>query len=186
MKGRLFVVSGPSGCGKSTICQKIIEQNNNIKLSVSATTRLARKGETDSVHYYFITKEEFEKKIKEDAFYEYDFHFGNYYGSLKEKVDEQLNKGNHVILEIDVMGGMQIKEKNKQATLIFIMPPNEKELIRRLVQRNTESEEKLRERISRVKTEFSYKDKYDYVVVNDNLERTVKEVEGIILNGNFK
>lgn len=182
MKGKLFVISGPSGCGKSTICQRLIKKHNNIKLSVSATTRLAREGEIDGEHYYFISKESFEKKISENAFYEYDFHFGNYYGTLKEKVNEELNRGNHVILEIDVKGGMQIKEVQPNSSLIFIMPPSEDELIRRLVDRNTESKEKLKERIERAEEEFTYRNRYDYVVVNDNLEKAIKEIEEIILN----
>ncbi len=180
MRGNLFVISGPSGSGKSTICS-LLEKEDKIKISISATTRNKRTGEVDGVNYFFLTKEEFEKKIKENAFYEYANVFNNYYGTLKAKVDEMLDEGYHVILEIDVQGAMQIKEQNSEAKLIFIMPPSEEELIKRLTGRNTESEEQLKLRIGTAKKEISYKDKYDYVVINDNLEKAVEEIKEIIL-----
>lgn len=180
MKGSLFVISGPSGSGKSTICKEL-EKEENIKISISATTRDIRNGEEEGINYYFLSKEEFERKISENAFYEYAKVFNNYYGTLKDKVDEMLKDGYNVILEIDVQGAMQIREQNKDAVLIFIMPPSEEELIKRLTGRNTESEEQLKIRIETAKEEISYKDKYDYVVINDNLEKAVEEIKEIIL-----
>ncbi|WP_290770958.1 guanylate kinase [Anaerofustis sp.] len=180
MKGSLFVISGPSGSGKSTICKEL-EKEENIKISISATTRDIRNGEEEGINYYFLSKEEFERKISENAFYEYAKVFNNYYGTLKDKVDEMLKDGYNVILEIDVQGAMQIREQNKDAVLIFIMPPSEEELIKRLTGRNTESEEQLKLRIETAKEEISYKDKYDYVVINDNLEKAVEEIKEIIL-----
>lgn len=180
MKGSLFVISGPSGSGKSTICKEL-EKEENIKISISATTRNIRNGEEEGINYYFLSKEEFERKISENAFYEYAKVFNNYYGTLKDKVDEMLKDGYNVILEIDVQGAMQIREQNKDAVLIFIMPPSEEELIKRLTGRNTESEEQLKLRIETAKEEISYKDKYDYVVINDNLEKAVEEIKEIIL-----
>lgn len=180
MKGSLFVISGPSGSGKSTICKEL-EKEENIKISISATTRNIRNGEEEGINYYFLSKEEFERKISENAFYEYAKVFNNYYGTLKDKVDDMLKEGYNVILEIDVQGAMQIREQNKDAVLIFIMPPSEEELIKRLTGRNTESEEQLKIRIETAKEEISYKDKYDYVVINDNLEKAVEEIKEIIL-----
>jgi len=181
MRGNLFVISGPSGSGKSTICKEL-EKNENIKISISATTRPIRKGEEEGINYFFLTIDDFEKKIKENAFYEYARVFNNYYGTLKDKVDEMLDRGFNVILEIDVQGAMQIKEQNDKATLIFIMPPSEEELVDRLTGRNTESDEQLKLRIATAREEILYKHKYDYVVVNDELDRAVKEIENIIIN----
>lgn len=178
----LFVVSGPSGCGKSTILKEILK-DEKIKFSVSATTRSPRDGEKDGINYYFISKKEFEEKIKEDLFYEYSFHFGNYYGTLKEKVDKEIKAGYDIILDIDINGAMQIKENYPNPIMIFIKPPSLEELILRLRKRNTESEETLKERIERANLELSYQDKYDYVVTNDKLEKAIEEFKGIVLNG---
>ncbi len=181
MRGKLFVISGPSGCGKGTIC-KILEEEENIKISISATTRLPRNGEEEGVNYFFLTREEFEKKIKESAFYEYANVFENYYGTLKDKVDDLLNEGYNVILEIDVQGAMQIKEVNKDVVMIFIMPPSEEELKNRLLGRKTESEEQVNLRLLEAKKEMEFAFKYDYTVVNDSLDVAVKEIKDIIGN----
>ena len=180
MRGNLFVISGPSGSGKSTIC-KILEQDEKIKLSISATTRSIREGEVDGINYFFLTEEEFQQKIDSNDFYEYANVFKHKYGTLKSKVDEMLDDGFNVILEIDVQGAMQIKEQNNKAKLVFIMPPSKEELIKRLTNRNTESEEQLKLRIATAEKEISFKDKYDYTVVNDDLNTAVEEIKKIIL-----
>ena len=175
MKGRLFVISGPSGSGKSTICKKLVDNNENIVLSVSATTRKPREQEKDGINYFFLTKEEFEKKIKENAFYEYALVFNNYYGTLKEKIDDKLEAGFDVILEIDVQGAMQMKEQNNEIVMIFIMPPSKEELLHRLTDRKTESSAEIELRTAIAIEEMSKKDKYDYIVVNDELEKAIKK-----------
>lgn len=181
MRGKLFVISGPSGSGKSTICKEL-EKEENIKISISATTRPMRKGEEEGVNYYFLSNEEFQKRIKKKAFYEFASVFNHYYGTLKEKVDEMLDGGYNVILEIDVQGAMQIKRQNDKAILIFIMPPSEEELIERLTNRKTESDEQLKLRIATAKEEILFKNKYDYIVVNDDINRAANEIKGIINN----
>lgn len=180
MKGRLFVISGPSGSGKSTICRKIVDNNKNVVLSISATTRKPREQEKDGINYFFLTKEEFEQKIKENAFYEYALVFNNYYGTLKEKIDDKLKAGLDVILEIDVQGAMQMKEQNDDIVMIFIMPPSKEELLNRLTGRKTENSAEIELRTAIAIEEMEKKDEYDHIVVNDDLEKAIKEVEEII------
>lgn len=182
MKGRLFVISGPSGSGKSTICKELADRNENIIISISATTRKPREHEKDGLNYFFLTKEEFEQKIAENAFYEYALVFNNYYGTLKEKIDDKLNEGYDVILEIDVQGAMQMKEQNSDIIMIFIMPPSKKELLNRLTGRKTESKAEIELRTAIALEEMEKKDEYDYIVVNDDLDVAIKEVEQIINN----
>lgn len=175
MSGQLYVISGPSGSGKSTIC-RILEKEDNIKISVSATTRKPRKGEKDGINYYFLSREEFEEKIKRNAFYEYARVFENYYGTLRETVDEMLSQGFDVILEIDVQGAVQIMEKRPDAVTIFILPPDRKTLLERLSGRETETREQIELRTKEADRELSYKDRYDYRVINDDLDLCVKEI----------
>ncbi len=179
MKNVLFVISGPSGVGKGTIARKLIERNYNYSLSISCTTRNPRVGEKHAREYFFISHEEFQEKIKNGGFLEYSNHFDNYYGTPKDFVLDKL-KTNDVLLEIDVNGGLSVKNSFKEAILIMILPPSLEEVRKRLIKRGTESLEKIESRISRMEFELQQKDKYDYCVVNDKLEDAVSEIEQII------
>ena len=179
MKNVLFVISGPSGVGKGTIAKKLIERNKNYSLSISCTTRSPREGEMHAREYFFITHDEFKEKIENDGFLEYSNHFDNYYGTPKEFVLDKL-KTNDVLLEIDVNGGLNVKNSYKEAILIMILPPSLEEVRRRLIKRGTESLEKIESRISRMKFELQQRDKYDYCVVNDKLDVAVSEIESIV------
>lgn len=178
-KGKFIVISGPSGVGKGTICNAIIK-DNNAWLSISMTTRNIREGEVDGISYYFITKEEFEKRIEEGKFLEYNNYNGNYYGTPKDKVLEKLAEGKNVILEIDVNGGKNIKKIFPETILIYIKPPSLEELKNRLLTRGTETIEKIEERLKIAESEAKEIDKYDYVIVNDNLDEAIEKVENII------
>jgi len=180
-KGLLIVVSGPSGAGKGTICNKVIEEMKDVKLSISMTSRNPRGSEKDGVEYYFVSKEEFEKRIENDEFLEYAIvHSGHYYGTPKSKIEEYLNKGISVILEIDVQGALKVKDLVSDALFIFIMPPSMKILKERLTNRNTETEEKILERFKTAYKELNEFKKYNYVVVNDDLSLAVDKVKSII------
>ena len=179
-QGQLIVVSGPSGSGKDTIVGKVLENDKNVWLSVSATSRKPRKGEEEGVNYFFLEKEDFEKKIEENYFLEYAEYAGNYYGTPKEKIVEKLDKGFDVVLVIEIQGAKKIKELVPEALFIFIMPPSEKELLKRLSNRKTEDQEKILERFNIAYKEMNEVTKYNYVVVNDKLEEAVEKVEAII------
>ena len=180
-KGKFIVISGPSGVGKGTICNKLINELN-AWYSVSTTTRNPREGEVDGVNYYFITKEEFEKKIREGEFLEYNIYNDNYYGTSKKVVLEKMNSGINVFSEIDVNGAHNIKKIFPDALLIYIAPPSMEALRERLIGRGTESEEKINQRLEIAKKELEEVDFYDYVVVNDDLEKATNEVRSIIIN----
>lgn len=179
-KGRLIVVSGPSGVGKGSLCQKLRERISNLAFSVSATTREPREGEVDGVNYHFISKEQFENLIVKDGFVEYSYHFDNYYGTLKKQVEDLLNKGKEVLLEIDVKGGEQVKKMYPESVFIFIMPPTLVELKKRISSRGSETKEEVFNRISRYFEELSYIEKYDYFVINDDIETAVEDLSSII------
>jgi guanylate kinase len=178
-KGRLFVISGPSGAGKSTVT-KMVREELNIPLAVSATTRKPRIGEIDKVDYYFLTQEEFENKIEENGFLEYANVHGNYYGTLKSEVEKKLDEGLNVILEIDVQGGEQIKNKFEEACLVFFKAPSEEELEKRLRGRETDSEEVIQVRLRNALKEMEYEDKYDEVIINNTIEQAVFDLKEII------
>lgn len=181
-KGILIVISGPSGAGKGTICNELKKNNKNIWISTSMTTRKPRKNEMNGLDYYFISKEEFEKRIEEDKFLEYAIvHNNDYYGTPKDKINERLISGYDVILEIDIQGALKIKDIVKEALFIFIMPPSMKELKERLTKRGTETEEKILERFKTAYKEINEVTKYNYVVVNDEIEKATNKVEAIIL-----
>ena len=180
-KGLLIVISGPSGAGKGTICEQL-RKNKNIWISTSMTTREPRGQEKNGKEYFFVTKEEFEQRIKDDKFLEYAIvHNNQYYGTPKDKIEEKLNKGYDVILEIDIQGALKIKEKIAEAICIFIMPPSMDELKTRLINRHTESKDKVLERFKTAYNEINEVTKYNYVVVNDLVKNATKKVEGIIL-----
>ncbi len=179
-QGQLIVVSGPSGAGKDTIVSKVIESNKKIWLSVSATSRKPRKGEVEGVNYFFLERNEFEKKIKENYFLEYAEYAENYYGTPKEKIVEKIEKGIDVILVIEIEGAKKIKELVPHALFIFIMPPSEKVLLNRLKNRNTENKDKIIERFNIAYKEINEVTKYNYVVVNDTLDEAVDKVQSII------
>lgn len=178
-KGRLIVFSAPSGCGKGTMLAEILRREN-YRCSVSATTREAREGEVDGVNYYFMSDEEFEQKIRENAFLEYAGYCKHYYGTLISEVDDYLEKGIDVILEIEVQGAMKVMEKRPEAVSIFVAPPSVSELRRRLKKRGTESDEVIEERVSKAAGEISLAGKYDYVIVNDALEDAVSDFFAIM------
>ena len=179
MKGKLIIVSGPSGSGKSTVT-KIVKDKLNIPLSISATTRNPRDGEIDGKDYFFLSKEEFKNKIANDEFYEYAEVHGNYYGTLKKTVEENLDKGLNVILEIDVQGALIAKEKKKDAVLVFFRTKDMAILEKRLRDRKTDSEEVIQTRLKNAETELKYEDKYNYTIINENLDDSIQELIDII------
>ena len=180
-QGILIVVSGPSGCGKSTVDNMLISKRQNVIMSVSDTTRAKRDGETDGIDYNFITKEEFEKNIESNKYLEYaKVHSNKYYGTPYDFVNKKLKEGIDVILEIDIEGARKIKEKRSDAVFIFIMPPSMEILKSRLIGRNTETKEQVVERFKTAYKEINEVSKYNYVIVNDNLEDSVKRISSII------
>ena len=177
--GKLIVVSGPAGVGKGTIVKTVVKKREDVVESVSCTTRAPRVGEVHGREYYFLSKEEFERRIQENDFLEYDEHFGNYYGTPESFVRETL-KEKTVILEIDVIGALNAKRAFPDSVLVMIAPPSVEELKRRLIGRGTETEEQILGRLSRLEYELAQRDKYDYVIVNDVVENAVAELERII------
>ncbi len=178
-KGLLIVVSAPSGCGKGTILAEILK-NEKFFYSVSATTRSPRPGEQDGVNYHFLTKEQFEELIKNGGMLEYACYCDNYYGTPRDKVTEKLAEGKHVILEIEVQGAMQIREKCPDAVFVFIAPPSVGELRNRLSGRGTETAEVIEKRVSEAAHEISFAGKYDYVIVNDDLNEAISDFSTVI------
>ena len=179
-KGILIVVSGFSGAGKGTLMKKLMEEYDNYALSISMTTRNPRPGEEDGREYFFVTKEQFEEKIGQDGLVEYASYCGNYYGTPRVYVEQQLEAGKDVILEIEIQGALKIKEKFPTALLLFVMPPSAKELRRRLTGRGTETQEVIDQRMHRAMEEAQGIEQYDYIVINDQLEECVKELHAII------
>ena len=179
-KGILVVVSGLSGAGKGTVMKRLLEKYKDYALSVSATTRNPREGEVDGREYFFRTKEEFEKLIEEDALIEYAQYVGNYYGTPRSYVEEQLSQGKNVILEIEIQGAMKVKEKIPEALLVFVTPPTVEELKKRLVGRGTETEDVIADRLARAAEEAEGMGEYDYILVNDDLEECVENLHQII------
>lgn len=178
-KGVFVVISGPSGVGKDTIVNRIINDGLGI-YSVSMTTRNMREGEVNGKDYFFLSKEEFLDNIKKDNLFEYAIYNNNYYGTPKNFVFNNINNGKNVIAIIDVQGAMKIENKYSDALSIFIMPPNFEELERRLINRGTDSMDNIKKRLEIAKKEISYSNKYDYIIINDNMEKTIDEIENII------
>lgn len=179
-KGKIFVISSPSGGGKTTIVRRILSEFPEIVFSVSATTRPKRPDEIDGVHYFFLTEEQFLEKIKNDEFIEWERFYDYYYGTLKTFVIDNIENGKSVLLEIDVKGALSVKKIFPDAVLIFIDVPSFEELVDRLKKRRTESETDLQKRIDRAKMELSYKDKFDYIFVNKDLEEVTSQIKSLI------
>lgn len=184
-EGLKIIISGPSGAGKGTIVKKLVEKEDSV-LSVSATTRQPRKGETEGVQYFFTTTDHFQTLIKEDKLLEYAEFCGNYYGTPKEFVEKTTASGTNVILEIEVEGALQIKSIYPEAIFIFVIPPNLTVLKNRLVGRGTEAMEVIEKRLNRAKEELLYFKEYDYVVINDSVDNAVTAIENIIHAENTK
>lgn len=185
-KGVLAVVSGFSGSGKGTLMKALTGRYDNYALSISATTRQPRPGEEEGREYFFKTREEFEKMISEDELIEYAQYVQNYYGTPKAYVQEQLEKGKDVVLEIEIQGALKVKEKYPEAVLLFVTPPSAEELKRRLVERGTESREVIASRLARAYEEASYMKQYDYLLINDNLQECVETMHQMIQNEHWK
>lgn len=182
-RGVLTIISGFSGVGKGTLVKRLLEEYDNYALSVSATTRGKREGEEEGKSYFFMTKEEFEDKISKNEFLEYACYVGNYYGTPRQYVEEQLNNGKDVLLEIEIQGAMKVKELMPDALTIFVMPPAASVLKERLVGRGTETKEVIEARLKRAVEESQGIEKYDNILVNDDLEESVKELHGLIQAG---
>lgn len=178
--GILVVVSGFAGAGKGTLMKKLIARYNNYSLSVSATSRQPRPGEEEGVSYFFKTRDEFEEMIHNDAFLEYAEYVGNYYGTPKAFVEEMLENGKRVVLEIEIQGAFQIKRKFPQALLIYVMPPSAEELMRRIKGRGTESEDVIKSRMKRAVEEAEGIEHYDYIVINDDVDECTETMHSII------
>ena len=175
MNGKLFVISGASGVGKSTVLSKVMASRKDLSFSVSATTRAPRPGEVDGVSYYFVTKETFESMIQNNEFLEYDAHMDNYYGTPKGQLKEKLQNGS-VILDIEPNGAFTVRKQWPEAVLIFIAPPSLEELERRLRGRGDTSEEQMRLRLDRAKWELEQGRKYDYMVINDQVDTCADKI----------
>lgn len=179
-RGLLIVLSGPSGAGKGTICSRLRAEMPNLTYSVSMTTRQPRVGEVEGVNYFFRDKEEFEDLLKEDAFLEYAKVYDNYYGTPKKHVMDLLDQGKSVLLEIDIQGAMQVKERYSDAIFIYIVPPSLTELSARLRGRATDSEEVIDKRLSLACSELALAHRYDYIVVNDDLDEATEKTASIL------
>lgn len=179
-QGKVIVFTGPSGVGKGTIMKQALADDQNLVLSVSATTRLPRPGEVDGVHYHFICTDEFQTLIDEGQMLEWAEFADNMYGTFKAAVEEKTALGKDVILEIEVQGAMQVKEKLKDALLVFIAPPSLEELRHRLTGRATESQDVINKRLNIAEAELKMLDQFDYIVVNDNLEKAVEDFKAVI------
>lgn len=177
---KLFVLSGSSGVGKGTVLKGFLQKNPNFMLSISCTTRKPREGEVDGVNYFFLTKEEFQKNINENKFLEWAQFAGNFYGTKKKYINQCLEDGRDIILEIDTQGALQVKKQMPEAVLIFICPPSLEALENRLRGRHTEDEETIQKRLNEVKIELERAEKFDYKIVNDELEKAIAELEKVI------
>ncbi len=182
MKGHLYIVAGCSGVGKGTLLKLFLKENPEIKLSISATTRNPRQGEEDGVSYFFVSKEDFQKSIDNDEFLEWAEFSGNFYGTKKSFVEKTLAKGIDLILEIEVQGAKQVKEKMPEATSIFIMPPSLEDLEKRLRGRHTESEEAIQKRLNAAAREIEAGKNFDYQIINDNIEEALANMQKIFNN----
>lgn len=187
-RGAMFVIEGPSGTGKGTIAKEVLRRDPNIKFSVSVTTRQKREGEVDGVDYYFVTDEQYDEFLDQDAFYEHvDSQYGGRYGTLRSEVDSFINVGQDVLFDMDWLGARQMKEKAKDDVVtIYLLPPSIKELRQRLENRGTDSKELIDKRMSLILDKMSHWDEFDYVIVNVDIEETVAKVQKIISGERMK
>lgn len=179
-RGILYIMSGPSGTGKGTICEELLQRRKDIHLSVSMTSREQRSGEVAGITYNYVSEDEFKNKIDNDLMLEWAVYNGKYYGTPKEKIEEMLNSGCDVLLEIEPQGALQVKAKMPEAIMMFIIPPSMKVLRERLENRGRESQEEIEQRISATRWEFSQSFKYNNIIVNDSLEACVNEILGLM------
>ncbi|MFJ6412087.1 guanylate kinase [Terribacillus saccharophilus] len=185
-KGILFILSGPSGVGKGTVRKALFEQDTHLRYSISMTTRNMRPGEQDGVDYFYKSKEEFERLIGQNKLLEYASYVDNYYGTPRDYVEETLEAGHDVFLEIEVQGALQVKENFPQGVFIFLIPPSLEELKNRIVGRGTETPELVKNRLNAARDEIEMMDAYDYVVVNDQLNHAVSKIQSIVQSEHCK
>lgn len=181
-QSRFIVLSAPSGGGKTTIAKMLVKRYDEMSISISATTREKRPHENEGKDYFFLSKDEFSENIQNDNFLEYEEVHGDYYGTLKNRVEELVDRGKTVIFDIDVKGAISIKKKYPDAILLFIKPPSLEELKTRLNKRKSESEEAINKRLGRIEFEYEQAEKFDYTIINDNLHYTVERIDELILN----
>lgn len=181
-KGKIFAVSAPSGTGKTTIVRSLLAEIPNLVFSISATTRAKRNNERDNADYFFISETEFLDKINNDEFVEWEKVYDYYYGTFKYFIEQNINDGKNIIAEVDVKGALSLKKIYPDANLIFIAPPSLDELVDRLTKRKTETKIDLQKRIERAKMELNQKDKFDYLIINEDLEKAKTETKNLILN----
>ena len=179
-KGMLLVISGPSGTGKGTLIKRLMKEDPSLVFSVSATTRAPRPGEIDGVHYHFVTNEQYDELVAQDAFVEHATVHANRYGTLRSEVYGRLEKGENVVLDIDVQGALNVIANEKEKVSIFILPPSMKELRERLTGRGTETQEAIERRLHNAIWELTQKDHYEYKVINDDLDACVRTLQAII------
>ena len=179
---KVFVVSAPSGAGKTTIVRNVLSRLPEVEFSVSATTRERRSFEVDGVDYFFLSEDEFNKKIEAEEFVEWETFYGYYYGTLKSYINSRLDNGKSVLLEVDVKGALKIKQEYPDAIMVFILPPSIDELKRRLINRKTESDSDLQKRFERAKMEIDFQTHFEHRIVNDNLENAKEKVYDILSN----
>jgi guanylate kinase len=179
-RSKYIVLSAPSGGGKTTIAKMLVKRHKNMSISISATTRPKRLNEKDGRDYFFLTKKEFKEQIDNDNFIEYEEVHGDYYGTLKNRIIELLEKGQTVIFDIDVKGALSIKKLYPEAILLFIKPPSLDELKKRLMKRKSESEEAINKRLGRIDFEYTQAIQFDHIIINDNLQQTIDQIERII------
>ena len=180
-RGKTFIICGPSGVGKGTVVARLLASDPTLYFSVSATTRAPRNGEVDGVHYHFLSREQFQQWIAEDAFLEHAEFVGNYYGTPKKYVDEAMERGRDVLLDIEIQGAEQVHRQRPEVVRIYVAPPSWAELERRLIGRGTEDMEKVRSRLERGKQEFAAASSFDYFVINDTVDNAVTEIRAIML-----
>ena len=185
-RGNLFVISAPSGAGKTTLCQKLLKNMPDMKLSVSYTTRKPRKGETHDVDYTFVTREKFKKMIDRGEFAEWAMVHGNLYGTSIKRIKDLNSKGYDIILDIDIHGAIQLRKSYDGALYIFVLPPSMEALEKRLVNRRTDSDEIIRNRLDNASAEISQYEHYDYIIINDSIDKAYKELESIVLSARLR